>query len=120
MTRVPPRVAAIGATVVLFFLFILAIDLVQLVRELPAEAAPFVYGTIAFISLLPILLILVDLIVANRGVLEWKDLKLDFSRATQVAPKSFSVPVDLGVSGQPLIDSATMSIVKTLSDAVAS
>jgi hypothetical protein len=120
VTGIPKRVAAVAATVVLFFLFLLGLDLIQLVRELPAEAAPFVYGTIAFISLLPILLILVDLIVVNRGVLEWKDLKLDFSRTTQNAPPSFSVPGDLGLQGQPLIDSGTISILKTLGEAVAS
>jgi hypothetical protein len=118
--RIPRHVVSVATTIVLFFLFLLGLHFIQLIRPLPPESAPFVYGTIAFISLLPILLIVVDLLAANRGVVQWKDFKLDFSQAAKEAPVSLSVPTSLGMPGQPLIDSNTMSILGTLSEAVAS
>ncbi len=78
-----------------------------------------VLGGILLLSLLPLGLLLADLVVERGAVVEYKGLKLDFSRVSSTAPMASAfVPRNIGVPGKPVSDSDTTEIMATLSSTV--
>ncbi len=75
-------------------------------------------GVLVF-SLLPILLALVDVIIERGGVIEYGGMKIDFSQVPKMGVSGFTVPVNIGVSGQSVTDSSTTEILDALRQATA-
>ncbi len=65
---------------------------------------------IFIISLLPVILRLVDVIAERGAVVQYKDLKIDFSQVQRTAASGITIPANIGVAGQPLVDSGSSAI----------
>jgi len=75
---------------------------------------------IFILSLLPIVLRLVD-VVADRGaVVQYKDLKIDFSQVQRTAASGITIPANIGVPGQAVADSGTNQILDALKQSTSS
>jgi hypothetical protein len=66
------------------------------------------------LSLLPLLLVLLDVIIERGGKIEFKGVKIDFAQARQMGMSGITVPANIGVRGEPVNDSSTMRILETL------
>ena len=65
---------------------------------------------IFILSLLPIILRLVDVVAERGAVVQYKDLKIDFSQVQKTAISGMTIPANIGVTGQPLVDSGSSAI----------
>jgi hypothetical protein len=63
------------------------------------------------------LLALVDVFIERGGVIEYGGVKIDFSKVPQMGVSGFTVPVNIGVRGEPVTDSSTTQILDTLRQA---
>ena len=72
---------------------------------------------VLLLSLLPVLLAVVDVLIERGGVLEYKGMKIDFSQVSRVGMSGVTVPVNIGVRGEPVNDSSTTQILEALKDA---
>jgi hypothetical protein len=70
-------------------------------------------GVLVF-SVLPIVLVLVDAVIERGGVIQYGDVKIDFSQVQQTGLSGLTVPANIGVRGQPVNDSSTTQILDTL------
>jgi hypothetical protein len=113
------RAAALAVPVILIGLLLLA-ALLRAIAGWPGDASEAIVLTgIFLLSLLPVILFFADSLVERGAVLEYKGLKLDFSRLSSTAVGvSAYVPSNIGVPGHPVTDSGTMEIMTTLSSAV--
>lgn len=59
-------------------------------------------------------------LLSAGGVIEYKGIKIDFSQVPKTGVSGFTVPVNIGVSGQSISDSSTTEILDTLREAMAS
>ena len=84
-----------------------------------AELDRIVVIGILVISLLPLLLKFVDTVVERKAIIEYRGVKLDFSRMSAAVTSSVAVPQNIGVPGQPVTDSDTERILDALRQAVA-
>lgn len=75
---------------------------------------------IVALSLLPILLSIFDAIIDKGVTIGYGDFKLDFSKVQQTGTAGFSVPVNIGIRGEPVYDSGTNNILEALQDATTS
>jgi hypothetical protein len=75
---------------------------------------------VLLISLLPILLALVDVIIERGAVIEYLGVKIDFSNIPKTSDSGFTVPVNIGVRGQPVTDSSTTQILDALRQSTSS
>src|SRR5437588_543455 len=103
------RAAAISVPSLLLFLLVIVAVIRQKTRWLGPELDRTVFLGILIVSLIPVILALFDFVAERKGVLEYKGLKLDFSRVAQ-AQASFSVPQNVGVPGRAVSDSDTTQI----------
>jgi hypothetical protein len=112
--------AAVLAVPAVFISLLLVTALLRAIADWPsAESESIVLTGIFLLSLLPIVLLLADSVVERGAVLEYKGLKLDFSRLSSAAVSvSAYVPSNIGVPGHPVTDSGTMEIMATLSSTV--
>lgn len=107
------RTAAISVPTLLLFLLVIVAVIRQKTRWLGPELDRTVLLGILIVSLLPIILALLDFLAERKGILEYKGLKLDFSRVAQ-EQSSFSVPQNVGVPGRAVSDSDTTQILDAL------
>jgi hypothetical protein len=73
---------------------------------------------IVFLSLLPVVLAILDVIIDRGGSIGYGDFKLDFSKVQQLGAVGFAIPANIGERGVPVSDSATTSILQTMQVAV--
>ena len=69
------------------------------------------------VSVLPIVLALVDAVIERGGVIQYGDVKIDFSQVPKTGLSGITVPVNIGVRGQPVNDSSTTQILDALREA---
>lgn len=69
------------------------------------------------LSVLPILLAVLDVSIDRGAVLEYKGVKIDFSRVHGIGMRAVTVPVNIGVRGQSVTDSSTTQILDALRQA---
>jgi hypothetical protein len=72
------------------------------------------------LSLLPILLPLLDIVIERGGVIEYGGVKIDFAQVRPMGVSGITVPVNIGVRGEPVSDSSTTQILDTLRQATTS
>jgi hypothetical protein len=72
------------------------------------------------VSLVPILLAVADIVIEGGGAIEYRGVKVDFSKSTGSHVTGFTIPPNIGVAGQPLFDSNSAEILATLRDATRS
>jgi len=114
-----PRTSVLSAILILVgLLIIVAVSRVTLKWPSADSEAAVLIGVLLF-SLLPILLALVDVIIERGGVFEYGGLKIDFSQVRQMGISGITVPVNIGVRGEPVNDSTTTKILDALKQATA-
>lgn len=72
---------------------------------------------VLLLGFLPVLLALVDVFIERGGVIEYGGVKIDFSKVPQMGVSGFTVPVNIGVRGEPVTDSSTTQILDSLRQA---
>jgi hypothetical protein len=71
---------------------------------------------VLILSLLPVVLVLVDVVAQQGGAIAFREVRIDFAGA--VAPtSSITIPRALGLPGVPVSDSTTTQIIDTLRNA---
>jgi len=73
---------------------------------------------ILLFSALPILLALLDAIIERGGIIQYGDIKIDFSVVQKGGISGLTVPVNIGVRGEPVNDSSTTQILEVLRQAI--
>lgn len=115
-----PRTSIIASILILFaLLFVVVILRVALDWPSP-ESEPTVLLGIFLLSLVPILLVLVNTLVEQGGVVEYRGLKIDFSQAQRIEARAPTIPANIGVPGQAVSDSGTHEILEALRQAATS
>jgi hypothetical protein len=72
---------------------------------------------IAILSLVPVLLLILDVIIDRGAVVEYAGVKIDFSHGRDAGTKGLTVPTNIGVRGTPVTDSGSEQILETLGSA---
>jgi hypothetical protein len=112
----PIRIAVLW-TPILFIVLILGLAILrQLAQWPPPSLDQSLFLAILFLSLIPILLAIVDFVAERGGSISFRGLTLDFAAAGGVPTQT--VPVNVGLPGQPVYDSGTENIVAALRAAV--
>lgn len=112
-----PR-SAITSTIAIILVLLVLLGIAQSYIHWPSKDSEItVLIGILLISLLPILLALVDLIIARGGTIEMGGVKIDFSQMPQIGNAGISIPVNIGLSGQSVMDSSTTEILDALRQA---
>jgi hypothetical protein len=115
------RAAVFSVLGLLLLLLVIVAVIRQKTRWLGPELDRTVFLGILIFSLLPIVLALFDFLAERKGVLEYKGIKLDFSRVVQAQVAfSVSVPQNVGVPARAVSDSDTAQILDTLRGALTS
>ncbi len=107
--------SSIGLFVVLLFVFLI-LKKNGAWPELDNSDITILIG-ILLLSLLPVLLVLVDTIIKQGGVIEYGGVKLDFSRESQTGMPDLTIPANIGLPDQPLDSSAVPAILDMLKEA---
>jgi hypothetical protein len=79
----------------------------------PAELDQAVLLAIILLSLIPLLLMLIDLMAERGARFGFRGLTLDFSRGAP-SPRAYAVPLNIGVADRPVYDADTVEIVDAL------
>jgi hypothetical protein len=111
--RLDPLAAILAVPLLLLALLVGSSVLRQVTSWPPAQLDQLVFLAILGISVLPVILMLVDLLAERGGRIGFRGLTLDFSSAV-AAPPGYAVPHNIGVAGQPLTDSASAQILDAL------
>jgi hypothetical protein len=114
-----PRISILSAVLLLALLLIMAGILRSVVGWPPDSSTNIVLIGILLLSLLPVLLAIVDVIIERGGTIGYGDLKIDFSKVQSNAVPTITVPANIGVRGQAVMDSSTVNILNSLQEATA-
>lgn len=113
------RVSIVSAIALLVVLLLL-VAVLRVTINWPSEKSEnIVLIGVLLISLLPVLLAVVDVFIERGGVIEYKGVKIDFSQVPRVGISGITVPVNIGVRGEPVNDSGTTQILDALRQATA-
>jgi hypothetical protein len=113
--------ASIFSTVIVLILLLVILGFLRSAFDWPAETSTnTVLMGILFISLVPLMLLIIDIIIDKGAVIAFKDFKIDFSKVGQLGTVGFNIPVNIGVRGEPLNDSSSSNILGTLGLATSS
>jgi hypothetical protein len=74
------------------------------------ESETVVLLGIFLLSLLPVLLMLVNTVIERGGVVEYGGVKIDFSQVQSTEIPGPTVPANIGLTGQPVVDSGSSEI----------
>lgn len=107
-------------TLVLLILLLIALR-VGIGWPSPASEGLLLLG-LFLLSFIPVILVLVDSMMARGGILEFRGLKVDFSNAQDSASAlpDVTIPANIGVPSQAVSDSSTHEILDALKQAVGS
>ncbi len=115
-----PRTSLAATLGCLLVLVTLAILLKTQFRWPGNEAeSPLLIGVV-LISIIPIALAIADIIIERGGIIQYGDMRLDFSTATRVAPVGVKIPANIGARAVALTDSDTAEILDALRQTVES
>jgi hypothetical protein len=109
-----PRTSIAFAIAILMGLLVILVVLRVTINWPGEKSEPAVFIGILVFSLLPILLSLVDVIIERGGVIEYGGVKIDFSKVPAASVTGLTVPVNIGVSGEPVSDSSTTQILDAI------
>lgn len=115
-----PRFSIIWAFVLLIGLSILIATLRTTMGWPSDNSENVVLIAVLVLSLLPILLPLLDIIIDRGAVIEYSGVKIDFSQVRPPGSSGITVPVNIGVRGQAVVDSGTTQILDALRQATTS
>lgn len=114
-----PR-TSIAFTILILVCLLIIFVVLRATIDWPGEKSePTVLIGILLISLLPVLLALLDAIIERGGVIKAGGVEIDFSQVPQMGVSGFTVPINIGISGQPISDSSTTEILDALKQATA-
>lgn len=109
---------AIRTTIAILLGLVVVLGMVTSTFNWPTkESESAILIGILLISLLPIILALIDVIIARGGAIEIGGVKLDFSKIPQIGTAGINIPVNIGLVGQSVMDSSTTEILDTLRQA---
>ena len=107
--------------IISFGIAVLLIAIVAILRatiDWPSDASTnIVLIGILFLSMLPILLSILDIIIGKGGSVGYKDFKIDFGKVERAGLRGFTIPANIGVPGNPVADSGTSNILQILKEA---
>ena len=115
-----PRTSLAATLVCLLLLVTLAVLLKTRFRWPGNEAESALLIGILVISVAPIALAITDIIIERGGVIQFGDMRIDFSVATRTAADSLKIPANIGAGAVALTDSDTANILNALGAAVES
>jgi len=114
-----PRTSIVFTVLILVCLLIIFVVLRATITWPGEKSEPTVLIGILLISLLPVLLALLDAIIERGGVIKAGGVEIDFSQVPQMGVSGFTVPINIGISGQPVFDTSTTEILDALKQATA-
>jgi len=111
---------SIVSTIALLVVLLLLVVVLRVTIDWPSEESENILLIgVLLLSLLPVLLAVVDVLIERGGVIEYKGVKIDFSQVPRVGISGITVPVNIGVRGEPVNDSSTTQILDALKQATA-
>lgn len=114
------RTALVAAGVILIGLLVLFAVLRESFDWPSEESDTEILIGILVLTLLPVILMLLDLVAEHGGTIEARGFKVDFSQSRAVATAGITVASNIGVPGQAVTDSSSTQILDALSQATAS
>jgi hypothetical protein len=108
-----PRFSLIAVAFLLASFLAVVAGLRALLRWPAAQSDNIVLIGVLLLSLLPIVLAVLDVIIERGGVLEYRGVKIDFSRSKEKGMVGITNAPNIGVQGQPVTDSSTMQILNS-------
>jgi hypothetical protein len=110
--------AAFVSTVLLWALFGGALAAAHFYLSWPDSGSlRFLVPAVLIVSLVPVIFVVVDYVAGQRGVIDIKGFKIDFSQAAAQL-RSFEIPANIGSSGASLADSGAVAIKDALDSAI--
>jgi hypothetical protein len=106
-------------TILVGLLFVLTVLKKYGMWQISEKSDTAVLIGVVLISLLPVLLAVLDIIIERGSVIEYGGVRIDFSQVPQMGMSGFTVPTNIGVSGQAVSDSSTTEILDALRHATA-
>lgn len=93
--------------------------LLRSIFDWPRETSEtIVYTILLAIGAAPLALAIFDSVVQRGGVIQYRDIKLDFSQSTTAGLSGITMPANIAVHSRPLDDSSTSEILNVLGKAV--
>lgn len=115
-----PRESVISA-VLLFSLLMAGLIILKTTTNWPKESSEnLILIYIMVLSILPVVLYLLNLLSEKGGSLEIKGIKLSFPELSSFNVQRFNIPVNIGVPGEPILDSGSNEILGGIKKAVSS
>jgi hypothetical protein len=115
-----PRTSLVAAVAILIGLPLLLAILHATLDWPSAQSETAVFVGILLLSLLPILLVLLDVVIERGGVIEYRGVKVDFSQSRAVGTAGMTVAPNIGVPGEVVTDSSSVMILDSLRKATTS
>jgi hypothetical protein len=102
-------------TIILTLTLLILFAIARATIDWPTDAiqTPVLIG-VAVVGLLPVLLALLDIIIQSGGAIEFKGIKIDFSKLAEIGVSAFTLPANIGIRGEPANDSNTANIIAVL------
>ena len=113
-----PRAAVVAAISILFGLLLIIVILRVAVDWPSQDSERIVLLGIFLLSLVPIVLTLVDTMIERGGVVEYRGVKLDFSKMSTPMLSGTTIPANIGLEGNPIQDSARTTVLNTLKQTI--
>jgi hypothetical protein len=114
-----PRVSMISAIVLLVSLLLIVAILRETLGWPGEKSENTVLVGVLLLSFFPALLALVDVVVERGGIIEYGGVKIDLSQVPQSPIPGVTVPANIGVRGEAVMDSSTTQILDALRQATA-
>jgi hypothetical protein len=115
-----PRFTLVGVAIILVVVLSAVAALRTIFNWPSAQSENVLVIGVLVLSLLPVVLALMDIIIERGAIVEYGNVKIDFSRSEATATTGITVAPNIGVPGQPVSDSGTTQILETLRSATAS
>ena len=114
------RKTALLAIPAVLLVLLLGVALMRVTMSWPPTSSDSLVLTgILILSLIPLLLVVVDMVATRGGALELPFVKLSFAAAMAPVPAA-TIAANIGVPGEPISDSGSQRILDSMSKAVAS
>ncbi len=109
-----PRTSIISAVLILVGLLLILVVLRVTIKWPSQESETAVLIGVLLLSLLPVILALLDVMIERGGTIKYKDIEISFAQPSQKGAIGITVPVNIGVAGEPVTDSSTTQILDAL------
>jgi hypothetical protein len=109
----PTRVAVVAVPLILLVL-LAAIAASRALASWPGpESDNLLLVGVLILSLLPLILVLIDLVARRGGSIAFREVRIDFAGAVEPA-STITIPKDTGFPGRQITDSSRTEIIQTL------